>query len=329
MNQKPPELKWHKVAKQFFVRYAGKMHYLGHDRKKANSTYLDHLKIWASWRERRNERRLPPLRSSLTIFQLGRKFLASRLREGGSERLDYYRKHLKRWFRAHGEDLADGIRPIWLQRIKDEMISQGFAARTVNHDLQAVKTMIQWGVDLELIPPCNLRGIKKLPTGEVPDRSLPIEVVRHIVFGHWDWSLTPWLAMQYLCAMRPSEVVRVVTGVGGWESEGVWKMPGKTTLRTKMPRRVLFSPEALSWLPHAEPYWSRLDSYSLAVRKAVGVGPHTLRHSAGTHLMLAGVSRHDADAILGHYPSEISLTYMPLQWQHLRESAARISLRTH
>lgn len=327
MNQQPPKLRRHKNG-QYFVRYAGKDHYLGRDHVAANREYLNHLKIWASWRERRNERRLPPLRSADTMERAINRFLENRLLEGGQERCEFYRKHLKRFQVAFGNELTDTVRPKWVQFLKDDMMRKGYAPRTINHDLQAVKTMLQWSADLEHMPAINLRGIKKLPLGEVENKSLPLRYVKQIVFSHHDWRLTPWLAINYLCAMRPSEVVRLVNGDGAWERRGVWKMYGKTTAKTKISRRVLFSAEALSWLRHAEPVWSRLDSYSLAVRNACGIGPHMLRHSAGTHLMQSGVARSDADEILGHYPARVSVTYMQPRWPHLRCLMGRISLRT-
>ncbi len=324
MNRRMPKLRRH-ASGHWFCRWAGRDHYFGRDRKRATQLYLASIAEFTAWRTQRDQFRLPPLSRSLTVQELHDRFVANREIEGGRDRADFYRKHLKRFVLAYSDAMAQHYKPNWLQILKDRLIISHLAPRTINHDIQAVRTMLQWAMDLELIAPVNLRGVKKLPLGEIPDKSWPVARVRQFVLGCPHPNLRSWLALCYLCALRPKECVRIMTGQGRWIQRGILVIPNKAR-RCRIARHVLFSAEAFRWWRAAKPQWSRLDSFSQACRLQLGSGPHALRHSAGTHLIAAGVAREDADSILGHYPRAISVTYMPLRWRHLRCLAARLTL---
>lgn len=324
MNRRTPTFRQHDSG-VWYCKWGGRPHYFTIDREESYKKYLLSLQEWAKWRARRDTFKPPPLGDELTLQALHDRFVANRESEGGKERADFYRKHLKRFIAAYPDAIAAEFKPPMLQRLKDVLLIKRMAPKTINHDIQAVRTMFQWAMDLELIQPVNIRGVKKLPLGPIPDKSWTPTKVRHFVLSCPKANLRAWLAMCYLCGLRPKECVRIMTGQGRWVQRGVMAIPNKAR-RVRIHRHVLFSAEAFAWWRRAEPQWSRLDSFSQACRDLLKSGPHALRHSAGTHLIQSGVAREDADSILGHYPREVSLVYMPLQWRRLRYLAARLTL---
>lgn len=330
MNDKAPSLRRH-VSGQYMVRWGGRDYYLGRDRVAAQEKYLSDpavgLPAWSEWRASRDAHRFPPLRQSVTVLALAEQFLENRELEGGRARRAYYRTHL-RWFVAlHCTRRAESIRPIVLQNFKDGLIARGYQPKTVNHHVQAVKTMMQWAQDLELIPALNLHGVKLLRLGPIADKTWAADLVRRYVFSCDRPALIPWLAVNYLAALRPIEVVRIARGEGEWIAHGVMRIPNKMGWKNRMPRVVLLSAEAFGWLRSARTVWTDRSAYCAACARYCGAGPHQLRHSAAAHLSRAGIARADVDQILGHYPGAVSLTYTPPEWLRLRPLLSRITLR--
>lgn len=324
MNRNTPTFRLH-ARGIWFCRWGGKDHYFTANREESYEQYLESLQAWARWRRRRDDMRLPKPGAEVTIQELHDRFVANRESEGGPDRAAFYRKHLKRFVAAYGPIIASDFRPVMLQRLKDAMLMARKSNRTTNHDIQAVRTMLQWAMDMEVIGPVNVRAVKKMPLGPIPDKSWPVSRVRQFILSCPHRNLRAWLAVCYLCGLRPKEMVRIMTGQGRWVDRGVMAIPNKSRV-VRIERHVLFSAEAFRWWRACRPQWSRLDSFSQACRAVQGVGPHQLRHSAGTALMLAGVPRDDADSILGHYPRAVSVTYMRMQWRRLRLLASRLTL---
>jgi integrase len=338
---KPPGLHLHKTG-QWFVMWGRKFRYLGRDRKVAEDRYLhderEGLPAWTRWREQRSQAaRSRPHSVSITVLELAAKFTAAIRVETGEERANGLDKHLRRFVASFGLDTAANVRPIQIQSLKDQMIRDSFAPRTINHDLQAVRQMFRWAVRLEYIHPVNLDGVRKERLGEIPDRSLPVTAVQRFICQA-PGQLRAWLAITYLCGMRPSETVRVVRNQGHWVHRGVFKLDKYKTHRiSPVARHILFTPEALRWLALCEPVWTRLDSFSPAVHR-YQTDPdgdplhdpawtaHRLRHSAATHLLARRVPRADVDEWLGHYPGRVSVTYMPMRWLPLRRLGRRIDV---
>lgn len=324
MNTRPPKLRQHKAG-YWFVRWGGKDHYLGRNRETANHKYLTDpilgLPAWTAWRARRNTQRLPPIRSTVTVTDLVARFLEAKAVEGGPDLERYYAKHVKRFAHAYEHARADMIRAKQLQALKLELLERGYAPKTVNHDIGAVKALLRWSAGMDYMPILDLRIVRQVPLGEPPDKTIPVGKVRSMV-KQAPGTMAAWLAINYLCLMRPTEVIRVVHGKGTWESAGIFRTVAKSRVR-----RIVFSTEALRWLAKCEPRWTRLDSYSQAVRGFFGPGgPHPLRHSAASHLVQLGVDRASVDLLLGHLPSRVSLTYAPIRWRNLRRTAARLTL---
>jgi len=315
---------------RFVTKWGGKRHYLGRNQTIAVKLYAESIAQWSAWRGEVDRVRSRPMKlRRRRLIDISVAFLESKSLEGGIDLERYYRKHTKRFVGSYGGDFADGIRVGDLTGLKNDMLRKAFAPKTVNHDVIAVRAMMQYAIDQELIPPVNLKGCKPITLGLPPDKSMTIDKVMRMFADAGD-KVRPWLVVNYLTAARPIEVVRIVHKQGTWIEPGIFRLDrGKNDARNRVPRHLILTPEALSWLHVCRPYWSRLDSFSAAVRNACGAGgPHPLRHTAASHLHRSGVDRADIDLILGHLPGRVSLTYVQIAWQRLRCLAARIGLRT-
>ena len=319
-NVRVPSLRLHATG-QWFVRWAGKNHYFGRDRQAAVKPYLASLDDWRRWRD--TLRRLQSPRGGISITELVDRFCEAKTRELGSATGYYYRKHLRRFEGLTRGARADGVRPILLHELKLSMLENGYAPKTINHDLTAIKVMYHWASALELVPPVDFRGVRSVPLPPPADKSLPLETVKSMILEDATDALRPWLAVNYLGLCRPIEVVRLVHRQGTWTREGVYRLHVKSRVR-----HVVLSGEALEWLARCQPRWSRLDSYSQACRDACDRGPHCLRHSAATHLArLHGIDRETIDRLLGHAIPRVSATYSAPEYATLRPVAALLTLR--
>jgi len=326
---RPPKLSFHKHRKTYFIKWGGHFHWLGKDRALAERLYLEDatkgLPAWTKWKISR-ERATPRPHAVPIVAELLLRFFDAKATEGGPGTLRFYKGSLARFGRRYGRWPADSVTPFVLQTFKDNLLRLGLARKTVNHEIAAVKTAYLWGSDLLLIPPANFRGVRSLPLPPPEPKGYTLTEVREML-KRVDADLAAWIALAWLTAARPSEVVRVVNGEGQWAEAGVYRLPGKTTLRSGHFRHLAFSERALLVLQSCRPRWRRPGSWSWAMRRVLGPGgPHPLRHGAATHLIRAGVTRAQVDLILGHLPPRVSLTYAPIEWQLLRQSVARLQL---
>lgn len=340
---------------RYVTKWAGVERFLGRERDAAWAKYLEELDAWNAWRRAKEAARRPPPQQ-IDVMTLAEDFVAAKEAEAGDAAGRYYRKHLKRFVdpeNAYGAWPAEQVKAAHLLDLKLDMLDAGFARKTVNHDLTAVKAMLQHGMDRELIPPVNLSRVRKLPLGPVESKAVSLEAVTLVVYAAPE-QLRPWLAVNYLAGCRPSEMPRLVHGEGEWVEEGIFRLDrGKMDARAAMKRHIVLTDRALAWLEQCRPLWKNLLSYSAACRYALGPisehlwrrrypaqefppirmkehcgpgGPGRLRHSCKTHLRAAGVSERDAELILGHYPPRTALVYGGVPWQHLRACADRISV---
>jgi len=302
MNDRTPQLRRHKTG-VWFCRWAGKDHYFSRNRGEAQPLYLASLKEWADWRAARTASRMPPLaHGSMPVVEVAELFLRAKELERGRAAREYYRKHIKRFLHAYGPLRSDVVKAQHIQGIKEDMLRQGLMPKTANHDVGAIKTMLRWAMRFEYMPQVNLDGVSKVPLPPPKPKGIPLAAVLDLIDAA-DATMAPWLALNYLCLMRPSEVIRVACKQGEWIEEGVYEIDSKVGMRTGMRRQVVFSSEAMEWFDGITPRWSRLDSYSQAVRDLGRGGPGRLRHSAATHLHRAGASRADVSILLGVCPS--------------------------
>jgi integrase len=327
MNRKPPSLQLHATG-QWFTHWGGAHHYFGKEKAQAEKLYLASIQQWAEWRKGRDQLRLPPIGRAELVVDLSERFFNFKEADGGLDLRRYYERSTRRFINFFGAARADMIRAHHLQAVKESMLKSGYAPKTINHDIIAIKSMLNWAMGLEAIPAVNLRGVRTVALGPVVDKSLPLKKVlkmfeKATTHNKADPSLAPWLKVNYLALARPIEVVRLVHKQGEWVGDGIFRFNrGKTDRTARLPRHLVLTDLALSWLAKCEPLWSRVDSYYHACERVFDCGvAHRMRHSAATHLHELGASRADVDLLLGHAPPRVSLTYIRVDWQSLRRTA--------
>ena len=328
MNLETPTFRQHKTG-VWMTRWGGQDHYFTVDREESYKQYLDSLKQWAEWRAIRSATKPQAAARPVFVADLVERFLDFKELEGGPRRRSYYRNHLRRFNAAFGTGRADLLRATHLHALKEQMMAAGFAPKTINHDISVVKTLMNWAVGMELVPPVNLSFVKALPVPPGPNKAKTALQVKTDI-DKMPMPLQAWLAVNFLTMMRPTEVVRVINQQGVWEEKWLFRLHHyKTELVATEPRRIVFSDEALSWLEKCEPRWSREDTYyQAAYRAGFEGGPHHLRHSGATCLAKLGVDPRDIDLLLGHLPPHVGRCYGQIDWQRLRPTAALLSLRS-
>jgi integrase len=330
---KVPALRQH-ARGYWFCRWAGRNRYFCRvaddpDGAQSMPDYLATLEDWRTWRQEKMQTRRIGRKASPLLVDLAADFMRAKQLERGLPCRQYYAKHLNRALWMFGRYPSDMFRASHLHALKEHMLQRRLAPKTINHDLVAVRALFNWACGLELVPSVNLRGVHTMPLGPPPDKSATVAKVRRMIRNTVE-PVRSWLAVNYLAALRPSEVIRIAAKQGKWIKPGVFVLDkGKMDARSHWPRHCIFSDEALQWVPLLQPVWTRLDSYSQAVREVLGngSGPGRLRHSAASHLALAGVSDADIEMILGHVPPRLRVTYHQPNWRHLRVEAARLTLK--
>lgn len=324
-----PSLRKHATG-QWFTHWGGRDHYFGHDKEEAESLYVQSLQEWHEWRDsRRAERDRRQRMTRLAVAELVQQFTNAKRIETGEDAARYYENHLTRFNHIYGALDADLIRPKHLNALKLSMINDGYAPKTINHDLTAIRVMFNWASGLELIEAINLRGVKNMPVGPVKDKTVSEQRVREGLVRA-PQRLRPWMAINYLALLRPSEVVRVVRGEGEWVSDGVFRLDkGKMDRRASIKRHCVFSDRALRWLRRCELHWTRYDSYYAACARAFPEGPKVLQKSAATHLVHCyGANPADVELLLGHVPGRLGVTYYLPAFDRLRQVSAQLLQRS-
>ena len=318
---------------RWFTKWGGKRHYFGRDDQLAVARYTASLQAWARWRDRRTQARTA-INADLDgtceplVIDLIEKFLASRILRSSKHRYENYRTCLRRFSHVYGYERVADIGIAHLDSLRDDLLAGGFKITTINAEMSVIKTCLNWGYAYLSIPAKPLVVFKRLPEGEPPNRAMTKAQVRQFLMdvpAH----VRAWLAVCYLTAARPVEVIRMVSKQGKWLYSGVFRLDkGKTDL-SRSPRHMIVSPLAQRWLARCKKHWSSTHAFRDAVTYACPEAPETvrLRHSAMTHLLQAGIPRADADLILGHVPARVSRTYGQEKWTRLVPLAAQLSFR--
>lgn len=324
-----PQLRKH-TSGNYFVRWGGKDHYLGRDRREAQNQYTVQLDLWNQWQaQKADARAVSATRTRLTVGELVKQFVESKRHEAGIEASEYYAKHLKRLTHRFNKIDVDLIEPQHLNALKLAMIQTGeYKPRTINHDLTAIRVMLNWAAGLGLAPNRSYKGVKNLPTGPVEDKTISAQTVAKLI-RKADERLRPWVALNYLAVCRPSEVRRLVRREGEFVMPGVFRLDrGKMDRRASIKRHVILSDVALAWLTFAESHYNHRDAYSAAVKRQLGVGPKVIQKSAATHLVHdLGARPDDVELLLGHVRGRLAVTYYLPAFARLRETAALLGVQ--
>lgn len=332
------------------------MHYFGTDAAEARRRFMDPdgahpgaLVHWMRWRE--DKRRLALERgAAMSVADLHRAFTDNYHAEGRPQTARYFDKHLRRFLGVFGAMPCREVTEAGLLAFRQDLFALRLSPTTIGHDLGAIKTMWSFGMTYhrDQVPPLHLDGIRKPPRRPTPSKTRTPAEIRSLVSEARRAcpQLAPWIALGYLCVLRPSETVRLVLGDGRFEPiddghgdpipRGLFVTSSKMERKSHGERVIILTDQALLWLEQARAVWvtgtgrrgvwRTMPSYSAAMRRAVGVGPSVLRHSAASHLRALGVAEEEVDRLLGHAPRTASRFYGRASWRTLRASAARLSL---
>lgn len=329
---KAPTLRKHKTG-QYCCQWANKVHYLGTDRTEAETRYQAQLAEWSIWvtmqtmeRQAVVERRKGP-----TINEGIERFLVAKSAELDRDGIAKYRSILKRLSAFAGNHQLEGLTPLLLQRLKENLRQQGYSPKTINHTLMSVRTMTRLLAGLGLMTRHDYSVVSPLALPPPEPKGMTLDEVRAFIAKATEAREQVGLAvrLQVLTACRASELPKLVNGEGVWEAEGIFRLAHhKTEKKAKRHRHLVLSKEAREILAKLKPHqWADGHYYSIAVIRIMGEGPGRLRHTAAGLLVRNGISRAEAGEFLGHAIGRVSLTYIPPveTFGRLMEIAERLS----
>ena len=221
----------------WFVHWGGKDHYLSKNRDQAELFWFDPSSrhpgsrlAWLRWRTARQhalEATDLATATSRLVIDVAAELLDHYAQAGRANALAYFRTHLARFTTIHGEarllDLAApaperGVfRPpvVPLLEVHKAEYGRDLAARTINHDLTAIKRLFNFAADRGYCPVVNWRPVRRLPVPPPDPEELAPRVLFRLmrIIHRREPLLLPYLALNYLCLARPSEVVELVCSV--------------------------------------------------------------------------------------------------------------------
>ncbi|GMV26953.1 MAG: hypothetical protein AMXMBFR58_29840 [Phycisphaerae bacterium] len=366
---KVPSLRLHKSG-LWTAHWAGKDWYFSRDRSESELLFLDpksehpgSLMRWQAWRASRaaTKSRQAQLGRN-TVLDLYLAFLDSYTDQGRDHAAAYFRHTLSRLVKAIGGLYTAEVDEQILDRFCDGLYKLGLEPKTVAHQVKAMKTMWRWGSapSRRLCPVLALESIRPPRVNKSRPEPIELEKLKGLidrVSAQEPW-LRPWLSINYLACLRPSEVVRLAYGQGELTTippQGaepavrnglVILREHKMSYKSDHERVIPLSDEALLWyralapIPlerkPRRPASDRDDLfvkyhqgvYAARCRDAGAAGlPHRLRDSAATHLLDQGVELATVNLCLGHTPASELPRYGLPGPRILREVVGRLTLR--
>jgi integrase len=335
-NVRQPGLKRH-ASGQYFVMWGGRHHYLGHDLHAAKSGYAEQLKAWAAWRAACiTGRAAIAAVSSRTVSQLLDTWLGHLTADVSPAARTYYAAQTTRLRDAAGHLPLSGLTTEILQSLKAGMVASNYSARSINHDLGAIRRFLAWCEDNGHTHRVRLRVIKNARLGVVTPKARTVADATAWIarVGKADPRLLPWLCLAYLTGARPVEVGRMARREGAWwqptlgqHGACVYAVANKSARTQHTARYIVLSPEALAWFHAAGPHWSTASGYWQAVERAGGTGgSHFLRSTAWSALRATGLPRDTVQLLLGHSIPGAWRHYEVLAWHTYQPLMARLTL---
>lgn len=330
----PPKLSHRKKRDYWCVVYRGKETYLGKDESESREKYFRWIsEVWSADQSllAEHRRKKASAQHAISVSDLRERFLASVEAERQNRMVRDYRYCLNHLSPLDNTP-AQSIRPVTLEGIKRSLADKNLKPTTINHIIGATKTMLRWAARHDLVEPVDLSSVRQVRVAKKVLKVPGIEAVQASLTEaqQKDPRLEPWIALNYLAAMRPSEVARMAAGEYEWYDHGIAVMQGKSTWKRDELRYILLSEEALVWLPLLQPHWQTWESYSKRVSKMTKLpGPRVLRSWAASHLRRIGVGRGDIERALGHSTSGRQLwEYMEEDLPQVRAEVSRLSLQS-
>lgn len=270
------------------------------------------------------------MRGSKVVRSVADELLENIATDSGRNAANSFRMMSRRFLREFGDEHIRRIELQHLQAFKRELKAEGLSPKTINHYLRSAKRILGYAIECGYRPYMPLQAVKDLRVPIRPgDKGESPEYVRRYLEGvgvgtddrirGLTENLKNHLYLAYLTAMRPSELLRIVADEGEWESEGVFvPTVGKTNAASRVPRRIVLTDTARSFLDRCRPHWSDLSAFAQASKKHAGRSCHFLRHSAAQAMADNGVAYQEVCVALGHYGRVIeanSVHYFRPDWR--------------
>lgn len=218
-SQKAPSYRRHRATGRAVVTLNGRDHYLGeHGTAVSRAAYDELIAKWLH-----NGRRLPDESAEEVGFSVNevalgflkdceQRFANRRSGRKGMYRVKLAIKPLKRLF---GRERAAEFGPRSLVRVRDELVSYGYARTTVNEYVCIVKDVFRWAVRDEMLAPIvyhALSAVTGLRSGDStapePQKVMPVPA-EHVaaVLPHVSRQVVGMIELQLATGMRPGEAV--------------------------------------------------------------------------------------------------------------------------
>jgi len=252
--------------------------------------------------------------------------------------------HLLSYF---GDLLLNQITVALVESYKGMRIREGASAKTVNHDLSLLQSMIKFAQERDHVRDNMVARVKKLKLAKNPPRYLSHGEIERLLEAARGSHLRPLLETALATGMRKSELFNLKWTDIDFEQDTVtvqskedWhtkNYKARALALTPRLRRVLieqrrdqevqgFNSEYVLTYEGRKLLATVKKSLKTVLRKAglKNVTLHTLRHTFASQLCMAGVSLKAVQELMGHASFETTLQYAHLSKDHVKKQVLRL-----
>ena len=341
------------------TRTGRKRLYLGSNEKKARAQLHRYLAEFYEKLDPDSAEDAPVVRhgsDSISLLELAVNFLNWNKANRATGTWQGYRNGLRHVTRRHKNTLAGELTVADIEKIKTQMIEDGYQARTINIMITAVKRLYNWGRKQGLIRDNPLGGLehvsKHVNAPKRPkDRHLPLDrALEYIEVLRNSPPVGEMAEMLLLTGMRIGELTRVTWGDIDFEQHMIRLERHKTSEHTGRPRIVPLCKRALEILraqaredvDAEEPVFRGEDGQAFTVsalhcrlqrlrkkhRELKDFSFHKMRHTCATYLARQKVPERVAQAILGHNSTLMTRYYTATDPDEMIEAVEKLSAQT-
>jgi integrase/recombinase XerC len=293
--------------------------------------------------------------SSISLVELAVRFLKWNEANRSPGTWRSYRDGIKHVTRRHKDKLAAELAPSDIEELKAGMVEQGYAARTINIMVTAIKRMFNWAVRQGLLKESQLAGVEHVSrhvnAPEHPaDKHLSLEhALECIETCRQSPPLGDICEMLLLTGMRIGELIRVTWGDVDFSQSLLRLERHKTSgWNNSRPRMIPLCERSMEILERHAPEGVTADrpvfvgqdgqpftvgSLHCRLRRLrekhselEGFSFHKLRHTCATYLARLKVPERVAQAILGHSSTLMTRYYTATDKDEMIEAVERLSV---
>ncbi len=253
MPHRIPSLRLHATG-QWFVRYGGRNHYLGTDRRRAEERYAEHLRTRAVLQQISTHMAVPPadLRPR-TLAEAAEVYIAEQYARASRSIAAKRRCMLSHLVHAMPGMPVEHLQAAHASALIDDMRSAGYKPNTLRTAAATYRHMMRWYARryASVRLAWNGDAMERVSVPRLPRRYQPPEYVARfaLVLEALRPELGAAIRLQYLACLRPIECDRLIAGAPVWHrperGKIVLALPNKTVALSGEPHRfVALSDEA-------------------------------------------------------------------------------------